>query len=696
MLPEEGSTPQAEALVISERGWKVRIVTKSPGALVALGHQVRLWFQRGLRNDRSIRTVLAGDHRQAVEELFPSWSRGGLEVLSADLKTATDLIGRDTYEAIWTGISRSFVGQQLPGWVGQVVRLAIGPQRISYPTLDGTPVTTSQRGALMGLPTTWSFLCLANLFWWSKAHSRVDFRLLTTPKAREEAAKTIPRVRICGDDLVGATTAKSADEYERLARASGAKFSGPSKHIRSPFGGVFTEEVFFTSSDPDKDDRLVLRRWSQAFPVRGILGTLRSDATGREAPYWISMGPALEGMMEERNRSARRRILFALRMAHPELMPFLRGFGLQRLWHVPRQFGGLGIPTETMWSTSVNRSTSEVHQAAFVVATSSAWDDDLSILSRPYDTSLPTTLPIRRVAGNAASLAIAGRYQVVRSTSAAPVGWFEWPGTVDGLLERVTGNVARDIFFLSDFQPAAGRKGMKQRWSQLARTLAADLHSRRKDIITNKGGWIFRRGGSRGQTGCAAGNGAGQGDAAQGADKHPWEDLVIEATPTKRGEEVLATPPRWTPARTLDVRALTEPEQVNLVALSVGMGFTMTELARLPEWERQLLLDTVMEQWQSGSPLPPRPGGVRKTVEALRQGDLADRKKGPSAASQRSPPVDGLVPSPSGGTTSSSHSRSWSVLGRPSWSPTPPLSKPSSGLGTKRRIGSATGEQRRD
>jgi hypothetical protein len=72
--------------------------------------------------------VLAGDHRAAVESMMEK-SRaqkareGSLQsralyhrkvVVSSDLKSATDLIGRDTYLALWEGIVRSTPGQSLP------------------------------------------------------------------------------------------------------------------------------------------------------------------------------------------------------------------------------------------------------------------------------------------------------------------------------------------------------------------------------------------------------------------------------------------------------------------------------------------------------------------------------------------------------------------------------------------------------
>jgi len=614
LMDQEKEGPmRAQAQVISERGWKVRVVTKSPGALVALAHQVRRWLSEGLRKDRSIKAVLAGDHREAVEEIFPIKNAASKSVLSADLKTATDLISLQTFQAIWKGISHSSVGNTLPPWTLKVMELALGPQTISYPSLPGEPHIRSKRGALMGLPSTWPFLCLANLFWWHSAHLGPDaFRKLLDSKPAERKAnyarvRRTPKVRICGDDLIGVTSKEGRERYEENAIASGAKFSGPSKHLFCRSGGVFTEEMFFTEIDT-RTAEMSLVRWSEAFPTRGIIGTMRCDQTGRESPYWMSLGPAVEGMMLHRERKARRAILYLIRMVHPELKGFLRRYGLLRLLHVPRQFGGIGIPTETMWSFRVEGSMKEVDRAALVLATSSSWEDDLSALSRPYDTAPSTTLPLRRIAAEQATFVVGGRYRVIKSDAAVPIGWFPFPGTVTDLIDKITGNVARDLFFLSEMEAQPKSKpAFNARSAMTARTLARTLDRARRELISSRGGWLLR---SR--------NKKEEGEEA------PLKEVSGKrpASPASRdrdqpGSVAIATPPKWTPSRTIDPRSLDEVEQINLLALSVGMGFTMTELAALPDWERTALLEAVMEQWSQGSPLPPRAEAVPGLVSRL-------------------------------------------------------------------------------
>jgi hypothetical protein len=475
--------PRAQAVVVCERGFKVRVVTKSPGSLVALCHQARRWLAEGLQADPAIKAVLAGDHRQAVEQMFGMRANEDGEeairplrddvVVSADLKSATDLIGRETYEALWDGILSSSVGKTLPKYIKRAVAMAIGPQVIEYPDLGR--FCRSKRGALMGLPTTWAFLCLANLAWWDLAHNK------PTRSHRQPR-----KVTICGDDLVGGTSPSAVKEYEARARESGAVFSSKMKHIVTRKGGVFTEEVFFLSEkNPTTRGRIT---WSEAFPIRGILGTMRSDKTGREEPYWVSLGPALEQMMLHRTQRWRRAMLTALRASHPELKEFLREHGLKKLWHVPRVFGGIGIPRwDRVWSFPVSGDAFHL-RAAFSLAAGGGWDSDLTVLSKPYSTAMPTSLPLRKIASQMAEPALAGRWKVVKTDSTDPPQYLRYPGRVQTLLDTLTGNVARDLFFLADWQ-GPDRKSFTKTSGKVARRLAREVTAAQTQVVTKMGGW---------------------------------------------------------------------------------------------------------------------------------------------------------------------------------------------------------------
>jgi hypothetical protein len=518
--------PHAQVLTIQERGFKTRIVTKSPGCLVALGHHLRRWMAAGLRKDHSIREVLAGDHREAVESLFYRSGRDGpLKpvkpndpsrrdqtdefVLSADLKSATDLIGSETYLAIVEGILESDHGKTLPPWARRVLLTATGPQLLEYPDLGKHCV--SRRGALMGLPTTWPLLCLANLAWWNLAK-----RLSRLPMA-------VPRVRICGDDLVAAGPEDYIRAYELAATDSGAVFSNRAKHMVLKGGGVFTEEVFFvelkkvqphgphlpsrvTSKttgatvvyhdvEPAPHTVLQLKCWSQAFPLRGILGTMRTDLTGTEAPYWAAIGPALEGMMVHRVHQARVKLLRTFHAAHPEFRAFAVRMGMHGLIHVPRVFGGFGIPRPELWDTPLPVGEDGVLRlvavAAKALSLGSSWGSDLTVLSRPWDDT-SHELPLRTVASNLAEYAMDQRYLVSKKQGVqVPAGSIAYPGTVSDLADRLVGNIARDLFYLSD-APLAESERFHRNSAETARKLRGRLGNARRAVIATAGGWLLR------------------------------------------------------------------------------------------------------------------------------------------------------------------------------------------------------------
>jgi hypothetical protein len=500
--------PKSEVLTISERGFKTRIVTKSHGAIVALAHHLRRWLAGGLRTDPAIVEVLAGDHRAAVESLLAPDSRisnprfsidEGLEwIVSADLKTATDLIGLETYEAIVEGILESPAGKTLPKWAADLLHTCIGPQILNYKDL-GRQIR-SKRGALMGLPTTWPLLCLSNLAWWSS---------LSADRMEPRVA-----VRICGDDLVAKGTKERIARYEQRARDSGAMFSNRAKHMVLQLGGVFTEEVFYTSGNrlvevqgPVRFSRRhgtargtqyrnLFERWSEAFPLRGILGTMKSDITGTEAPYWSAIGPAFEQMMADRSPGARVKMLRTLWSCHPELRRFLNDMGLAGLIHVPRQFGGVGIPRPTMWDWAPKPSTTSAKRvvlAAKALAFGLEPAGDMQQLSRPWS-ELAIKMPLRTIARRQAEAGISSRYQLVKAERAVelPMGTLAFPGTVDSLQEVVEGNVARDLFFLSE-EHFATELFAHRNAAATARRLRSHLFAAREQVIREMGGWLIRK-----------------------------------------------------------------------------------------------------------------------------------------------------------------------------------------------------------
>jgi Rod binding domain-containing protein len=501
-MVEEETYPLADVLTISERGFKTRIVTKSPGSLVALAHYLRRWMAPGLRRDPSVKEVLKGDHRAAIESLFRrvydpvgnSVDEGDQMFLSADLKSATDLISAETYSALVEGILESKPGAAIPDWAKQVLRICVGPQRLRYKDLGRHGL--SKRGALMGLPTTWPLLCLANLAWWNIGNT-----------GEQHAA---PFVRICGDDLAAKATKGVMEVYERNATDSGAKFSSRAKHMKELGGGVFTEEVFFTRLEETVTEGplrrhqtakkhtvnriLQFHRWSEAFPIRGILGTMKSDITGTEAPYWVAIGPGLEGMMIHRDEPARQKILRSFRAAHPEFYRRVKECRMNHLVHVPRQFGGFGIPKTTMWKFEIDQGTGArkiTLWAAKALAHGTASGGDLTALSRPW-ASTGTASQFRTLAGQQSWFGLNTRYQVISASGTPPPGTIPYPGTVAELQDRIESNIARDLFFMSEgFGERIAKRFHKSSWSVM-RQLRSQLFKEQLSLAYGKGLWISK------------------------------------------------------------------------------------------------------------------------------------------------------------------------------------------------------------
>jgi len=93
---ETRETFEHSVVAIDERGFKARVVTKSPWCLVVLAHQVRSYLWTALLRDPRISAVLSGDHCKAVENVFRlSRPIDGHEIISSDLTSASDTLPLD-------------------------------------------------------------------------------------------------------------------------------------------------------------------------------------------------------------------------------------------------------------------------------------------------------------------------------------------------------------------------------------------------------------------------------------------------------------------------------------------------------------------------------------------------------------------------------------------------------------------------
>jgi hypothetical protein len=273
------------------------------------------------------------------------------EVVSSDLRAASDLVPFDVCSAIVDGLEDS--GRLLPVEL-HGLRLGIGPMEITWP--DGETRVTS-RGILMGLPTTWSLLNLYHGWCWTTAVAQV--------RPRYEVA-----ARICGDDLIGVCPPEVRREYEARLVRTGAELS-EGKHFVSPDRGVFLE-VLWDFRGPrvhhvdgqflvnrivrrtDKRGRkrrvlvptniVVLHRMKSitpltVMPLRGlVVGDEPHGHGADEAPDWWLAGVAETAYC----RSYPRKLVHAVaRTLRPSLPAKFESVGVPP--YLPRSMGGAGL-----------------------------------------------------------------------------------------------------------------------------------------------------------------------------------------------------------------------------------------------------------------------------------------------------------------------------------------------------------------
>jgi hypothetical protein len=87
-----------------------------------------------------------------------------------------------------------------------------------------------------------------------------------------------------------------------------------------------------------------------------------------------------------------------------------------------------------------------------------------------------------------AEMAIKGRWQVQKTSATVPPGYFPFPGTVQDLLGRITGNVARDLFFMANYEPPKAH-GLAKRSGAIARRLIKEVQRAQQQVVTAQGGW---------------------------------------------------------------------------------------------------------------------------------------------------------------------------------------------------------------
>jgi len=122
-LKNESLIRKAKVAVIDETGLKNRIVTKSYGTTIVLGHLARRRLSYGLTHTKGLKSVLKGDHDGSLK------LHGSGEVNSSDLTSATDLFPLDLVDSLIEGLIESdrFREEEVLG-----LQLCTGSMEIHY------------------------------------------------------------------------------------------------------------------------------------------------------------------------------------------------------------------------------------------------------------------------------------------------------------------------------------------------------------------------------------------------------------------------------------------------------------------------------------------------------------------------------------------------------------------------------------
>jgi len=220
---------RSKVRVVRERGLKARIVTASETEFIILGHKARRKILQALKRDKHCSDVLQGNHGKAVARL----SGGKGELLSCDLTAASDLMPLDLVASLVEGLLDT---QLLDCEESLGLRACTAPMSIEWG--EGGSGTTSSRGILMGLPTTWVLLSLYHLWLWADAKM-----ISPIPPFARDLRRASVLYSICGDDAVAIAPSPVLDRYEENLTQTGGDISGD-KHARSSSRCVFTEELW--------------------------------------------------------------------------------------------------------------------------------------------------------------------------------------------------------------------------------------------------------------------------------------------------------------------------------------------------------------------------------------------------------------------------------------------------------------------
>jgi hypothetical protein len=261
---------------IEELGGKVRVASMHPSYL---SHFSRNYAQKTLPLLKSFgvfRRTLLGQNLKLT-------GRPGAKLYSADLTAASDMISHELGQAVLGAIGEGF-GEDLTTL--DALRACAEPYQIWD---QGEPTRTKTRSGLhMGLGTTWTVLCILNLW----AASRIS------PPGKSFA--------ICGDDLIGLWNDQEIKSYNSMIKVLGLLPNEPKSFIGR--NGVFCEQLV----------RIVHRDTEGTYAKSEQLIRI-SEASGARGDVTVETREKLSGYLKENKvlRPIRQLILRTLRLTTP-------------------------------------------------------------------------------------------------------------------------------------------------------------------------------------------------------------------------------------------------------------------------------------------------------------------------------------------------------------------------------------------
>jgi hypothetical protein len=342
---KEIKVPKGIAVPLAEPGCKTRVISKGEPSLVPLAHSIRHLLFSILRTDPVISKTFGGDQVGAVKSITGRLPPGFLRVISTDMTVATDGIYMSVFQQAFAGIAD---GLGLSDEARRIGNLCCGPQEMTWRYSDGrTETCETNRGAMMGLPTTFALLCVIHKFCAERAiQSKVLDR--TGKKPMTGFLHRRYPYSIWGDDAIALWPKDLEQMYRDNLSSIGAAIS-PNKHFVTPVLradgkpriGWFCEKMYTFYSDGANSTVVA----GDALPLRGLthLGSAiprEGGVVDRGYPGWASVGATVTSLVELRpdHHDA---IAWGIRASHPGLARWFFQRGL--LPYLPRELGGAGL-----------------------------------------------------------------------------------------------------------------------------------------------------------------------------------------------------------------------------------------------------------------------------------------------------------------------------------------------------------------